>query len=208
MEHPADPDTGFRQGPQRPSLREAADPDDEPGIEHVDRLPQRQIAGGEQRRLLLRPQPVRGQVRAALQEKRQRAVVPDQEPLEEGLRAAEAPLRPPPHPAAADLAPAAVEAEDRPFRMLIHRRLHRRVDAEPVPHPGDLAEWNAGLGHPPGTRIHADQHDPARSVAGQVQIRAMSRPGVDQRVVDVGDGRTEAQTADGAGKTVRNRRKP
>ena len=37
--------------------------------------------------------------------------------------------------------------------------LYGAVDAEPIAHEADFAEWNAGLGHPEGSGIHPEEED-------------------------------------------------
>jgi hypothetical protein len=41
--------------------------------------------------------------------------------------------------------------------MLARRTLDRRGDAKPVAHSGDLAEWNAGLGHTERAGVHPEE---------------------------------------------------
>ena len=67
---------------------------------------------------------------------------------------------------------------------------------------------HAGLGHAPGTRVHAQEDHPAGPVAGQVQIGVVGRAGMDQRVVDVGDRGAEAERVDRPGQFVSDRDEP
>ena len=206
MEHPPDRHAQTVERAPRPTLGEDADADDNPRLQRLDRPSQRPVAGHKKRRLLARRQPVRGQVRAALAEERQRAVVPDQESLEERRRRTEAPLRPTPDPAAADLASPGAKAQDRPPGMLIGRRFDAASNPQPVAYVSHFAERHAGLGHAPWPRVHSQQQHPARRGTCRAQVRMVRPARVDQGVVDLRDRRPELEPVDLARQFVRDRR--
>ena len=182
---------------------EAADPEDERRRHVSGDLPQGAVAGGEQGIALGRGQLVGGAVAAALLEEGERAVVPDEEAVEEAVRAAEAVPRPPPETASADLAAPAVEPLDRPPGVLGAGPSHPAVDAEPVPDQLDLAERDPGLHHAPGPGVHADQQHLGPFAAVAFEVGGVRFERVGQRIVHVRHRGREAQpprnAAEGAG---------
>ncbi len=77
--------------------------------------------------------------------------------------------------------------------MLAGRTLDGLFDRQPVTHHRDVAEGHAGLRHPEGAGIHADEKNLGSSsrVALDVALEALAC--VDERVVDVGDRQLEGQ---------------
>ena len=103
-----------------------------------------------------------------------------------------------PEAATADFGAVAGETGHRLAGMLALRPADWQIDAQPVPHRGDLAERHAGLGHAEGARIHAKEEDLAR--AGRrvpAEVGLVRRPGVIQGPVDVIRGRRELQPGQG-----------
>ena len=179
-----------------PAFAPPADADDQARLEIVDDLQQRAVADPVERPPLVRRQLVRRSIAARCLQEGQRAIVPHEEPAEEGLGRAETVPRPAPQAAAADLAAGAREALDRPFRMLARRRFHAGPDAEPGAHQRDLPERHSRLHHAERSRVHAEQQHFRFGPAMPLQVLAMRRGGVLEGVVDVLDGRREREGAD------------
>src|SRR5262249_23117037 len=96
-----------------------------------------------------------------------------------------------PQPFAANFASMAIEAENQPLRMLSLWFVDLRLNAEPIPHCGDLAKRNSGLRHAERAGIHSEKNHALRSVAITPQIKFVGSPRVIERVVNVRDRRAE-----------------
>ena len=86
--------------------------------------------------------------------------------------------------------------------MFRFRFSDRPLDPEPVPHQGNAAEGDAGLGHAPGSGIHAEQEHALGRIAEPLEILPERRFGVAQWVVDMGHGSVETETVDLAAQVV------
>ena len=160
--------------------------------------------GGAQRRIAGRVQPLavrcRKLVRRAIAPARlheaQRAVVPDEKPVEERLGGPEPVPRPPPQPPSAHLAARALEPEHRALGVFAIGAADPLLDPDPVAHRLDLAEGHAGLHHAVRPRVHAQQQQAPPRAAGPGQETPGGLAGVSQRIVDVRNRRPEGQRVD------------
>ena len=118
-------------------------------------------------------------------EEQERAVIVHKVIGEEGFRLPEALLKKPPEPAATDLRTVTGEPGHLLTGMLFLWPPDRHLQPHPVPDGGDLPERHAGLGHPEGSGIHAQEEHllrPRGRVASQIGL--VRGPGVVQRLVD------------------------
>ena len=76
--------------------------------------------------------------------------------------------------------------------MLDFGALHARFDAEPIPYHDDVAERHAGLRHSEVAGVHADDEH-LRLACEAPQVFAMRPPRVEEGIVDVTNGLTEAE---------------
>jgi len=182
---------------------ETADADGPLRLQHPQSGGQMPVAGFVHRAALGRGQLVGGEVAAGVGQEHQRAVVQHEALGEEGLGAAEAQRRPAPQAPPADLGARAIEAFDRPLRVLVGRSFDRRADAHPVAHRGDFAEGHAGLHHAEGPRVHAQQYDALVRGAKAFDVGLVGGERVLQRVVDMRHRRREAQRGQVARQCVR-----
>ena len=142
-------------------------------------------------------QPVRSAVASGFLQECQGTVIPHEKPGEKRLRRSKTILRPPPQPLTAHLAAPAVEALDGTLGMLGSRAVYSIPYAQPVPHQRYLPERHARLRHTPGSWIHPQQENLCSRTAIPVEVFAMCFSGVDQRIVDMGHRRPEAQVIHG-----------
>ena len=166
--------------------------------------PQMGVAGRQQRTLLGRRQLVRREVAAAVEEG-QRTVIGHEVPGKKGLGGAKTFGEQPPQAPPAHFRSGAGETLDRAFGVFKRGFAHLALDAHPVAHRGDLAEGHAGLHHPEGAGVHADEHHPLAPLAKALQIGRIGRPGVVERVIDVGDGGRKPHAVDGVGQRAGGR---
>jgi hypothetical protein len=132
-------------------------------------------------------------IAAALDHEDERAVIGDVEAPEEFARRLEPITRPAPEASAADFAPRAFETHDRPSRVLARRLADGRLDAEPAANEIHFAEGHAGLRHAEGAGVHAHENDLAADRGILQQVEVMGGTGIDEWIVDVGDGWAEAE---------------
>src|SRR5690606_38633578 len=130
----ADGRPALAERPARAILGEAAHADHEPRAQRLDDPHQRAIACLVEGLALGGGESVRGSVPARSIDEHERALVRDEEALEEALGGAVAIARPAPEARAADLAARAVEALHEALRVLIRRPPDLAGDAEEVPH--------------------------------------------------------------------------
>ena len=128
---------------------------------------------------------VRSPVPAARLHPNKRAIIHHVVMVEKVLRLRIPFRKEPPEPATAHLRLVAVEAHDRPFRMLGHRLLHRSRDPHPVAHQGDFPKRHPRLRHAPGTRIHPEEKDALFRITEAAHIKLVRSPGILERVVDM-----------------------
>src|SRR5690606_36321067 len=112
----------------RAVLGELADADHDLRGEGFDRLAQGAIARAEEELALARRELLRHPIAAALLHEDERAVVVDEEAVEEALGGGEALARPAPEPRPAHLGALRREAEDRALRVLLGRLLDLALD--------------------------------------------------------------------------------
>jgi len=194
MKNSADSDAVAQSCPG-PVFSILADPEYESRSDEVCDPRQSAIADLEEGDSLLQRQLVGRAVAAGGFEECQRTVIPHKEPLEEGVGVSEARLRPTPQALAADFAALTLEPFDWAFRMRLSGPADTTVDTEPVAHQRHLAEGYPCLRHPPRSRIHPDEQHFRRRSAVELEIPAVGLEGVDQGIVDVGDGNLEPKTA-------------
>jgi hypothetical protein len=90
--------------------------------------------------------------------------------------------------------------------MHASRPRHGAPQAHPIPDRGHFAEGDPGLGHAPGTGIHADEHDPFGAVRIPPEVRFMDRGRIPEGIVDVADGRVERKRVHRIGEAARGGR--
>src|SRR5437867_3382520 len=134
------------------------------------------VASGEQRVDFGAGKFVGRAVEAALFHERQRAVVHDKMFRKEIWRVAESLREQSPQALTADLAAGTVESRDWPFGMLGPRLVDSRAYFHPVAHRLDFAKGHAGLGHAPGTRIHAEKDDAFGPASKRSHVSLMAGP--------------------------------
>ena len=118
-------------------------------------------------------------------EEQERTIVVDEMFGEEGFSRPEAFLAETPQTSAADLRTVTGKTGHLLARVLFLWPTDRHLQPHPVPHGGDLPERNTSLGHPEGSRIHAQEEHllrPRGRVASQIGL--VRGPGVVQRLVD------------------------
>ena len=174
---------------------EAPDPDHAPRPERADDAGERLVACLVERLAFGGRQLVGSTVAPRFLHEAERAVVPDEETLEEARGLAETAPRPSPEPAPAHLAAGAVEAGDGPLRMLDLRPRDLSPYPEPVAGKLHVAEGYAGLRHPERTGVHPEHQGRGRARAVAGEVRAVGRPCVVERVVDVGHRGSERERA-------------
>ena len=117
---------------------------------------------------------------------------------EEGLSRPESFLAETPQTSAAYLRTVTGKTGHLLTRVLFLRTPDRHLQTHPVPHGGDLPERNTSLGHPEGSRIHAQEEHllrPRGRVASQIGL--VRGPGVVQRLVDEVRGRRKGASGQG-----------
>ena len=167
------------------------------------RIPQVLVASCEQGVFFIRRQLVGCTVASALFDENQRTIVQDDMLQEKALRAAEAFGEQPPEPAPADFRAVALEARNRPARVLTPGPADGATDAKPIANGGDFAEGNTGLGHAEWTRVHPEKDDSLTALAKSAQVVGVRFPGVGKWVIYVGDGRCELEPVDGRAELLR-----
>ena len=85
-----------------------------------------------------------------------------------------------------DFGSRAIEAFNRPLGVFSLGLLHRFVDLHPVANCRDFAEGHTSLRHAPRPRIHSEEEDVFLTSAKLREIRLVGRPGILERIVDVG----------------------
>ena len=184
----------------RALLGVAADADDRRDAKRLDHPAQQPIARHVHGRHGLGRQLLRHGVAPKLRvlEEQQRAIIMHEVLGEETVRRPETLAEEPPEATPADFGAVAGETGHRLAGMLPFRPADGQVDAQPVPHRGDLAERHAGLGHAEGPGVHAEEEDLARA-GGRVpaEVGLVRRPGVIQGPVDVIGGGRELQPGQG-----------
>ena len=179
-------------------LGERSDADRELRLERVEDVDQEAIADGEQRFAFGGGKLVRRPVAAGLLEEGQRAVVVDEELVEEPVGSPETCREETPQPFATHFAASAIEAVDRSLGVFMPRLLDRSFDFEPLPDHRDLPERHTSLDHAERARVHADENRLLGAVTVAFEVGSMWCARVAQRVVDAGDWRGERQPVDGA----------
>ena len=118
-------------------------------------------------------------------EEQERTIVVDEVFGEEGFSRPEAFLAETPQAAAADLRTVTGKTGHLLARVLFLRTTDRHLQPHPIPDGGDLPERYAGLGHPKGSRIHAQEEHllrPRSRIASQIGL--VRGPSVVQRLID------------------------
>ena len=178
----------------------AAHADDGADTERLDDDPQELVALLVHGRHDLVRELLRDDVTALLGvlQEQQRAVIVDEMVGEEGFGLTETFHEETPQPTTADLRTVAGEAGHFLARVLFLRTPDRHLQPHPVPDGGDLPERHARLGHPEGTRIHAQEEHllrPGSRMASQIGL--MRSPGIVQRLVDEISGRRKGASGQG-----------
>lgn len=176
-----------------PFLCERANPNNEARLKSFYHRPQGVIAGGLKGFSRLGGKFVGRQVTSGLDEKRKRAIVRDEKVLEEVFRGFVCFLGPSPKTSAADFAPGAVQPANRYFRMFVDRFSYLAVQFQPAFHGIHLAKRNTGLHHAPRSGVHSQEDGFSRFRSITNDVLLMKLAGIDQRVVDTGNGRRETQ---------------
>ena len=194
MQDAEDPGPGPVAGyPLQAGFGKPAHPDQPRRIENFDDPQQVGIAGCFHRGHLRSWNFVRGAVASGLLQKNQGAIIHHKKVFEELLRSAELIRRPAPEPPAADLAALAAEPFHRPLGMFCPGRLHRGLDPHPVPHCRHFPKGHPGLGHAERSRIHPEKEALFFPGPELPQVGLVRRPGVIQRMIDMGHGQRKRQ---------------
>ena len=146
---------------------------------------------------------VRGHVATAFIAKSERTVIRHEMVGEKFFRGGEAGGKEFPEAAAADLRARAGQPGDGTLGMGGGGLTGGRGDAEPVAHGGDFAKGNPRLDHAERPGVHAQKHDALGRTAEAGEVFFMRRPGVVERVVNMGHGRPETEPAHAVGEFLR-----
>ncbi len=184
----------------RARLGISADADDGAHAERLDEDAQQPVAFLVHRRHDLIREFFRDDVTALLGvlQEQQRTVVMDEMVGEESFGLPETFHEETPQPATADLRAVTGKTGHLLARVLLLRPSNRHLQPHPIPDGGDLPERDAGLGHPEGTRIHAQEEHllrPGSRIATQIGL--MRSPGIVQRLVDEVSGRRKGASGQG-----------
>ena len=132
----------------------------------------------------------------------ERAVVHDEMLRKKVFRGSESFRKQTPEPPPTDLGSQAGKTRDVFPGMFVRGLADGRRDTQPVPHSGDLAKRDAGLGHAKGAGIHAEKNDALAPATVPPEIHRVRVPGVIERVVNVRHGQEKFQLAGGLAKVL------
>ncbi len=178
---------------RRPFHREVTDADHPLWFQQLHRLAQMPVAGGKQRDSFRHRQFVRRKVAAAGFHENKGTIIHHQMIAEKLFRRSKPLRKQSPQTPPADLGALAGEARHWPLGMFARWLSDGNFDAEPIAHRRDFAERHAGLRHAERAGVHAKKQDALGAGAKFFQIGGVSRPGVAQRVIDVGNGGRETK---------------
>lgn len=181
---------------RRTALGEGADSNDPLRCEDADQFAQVGVTGRVEGVALVGGELVRGSVAARRLHEHERTVIGDVMILEEGFRGLPVRRDRAPEPRTAHLASSAVEAIDRTLGVFGLGPVDPLLDLEPVPDQSDLAEGDTGLCHAVGPGVHPEKDHAFRALCESPHVAPVAARRVLERVVDVADGRFEAQAVD------------
>jgi len=150
-------------------------------------LQQSLITGGQQRVSLSSTQFIRCAVAPGLFDKGKGAVIGDEETFEKSVRSIENLMCPSPYSLTADFSPWTAKPRYRSFGMHLRRFSDGCFNTQPVSDRFNITERDTGLDHAPGSGIHPHKDDLLRRQAVTGEILIISRPGIYQWIVDMGN---------------------